>query len=100
MFELDGVNKDWLDNVHEMAAHPIGNNIWSVLRRISFAACIYFLCQERNNRIFRDTQKDWETIAKLIEETVRLKLMSIPVKNSQAVKAVEKKWLVKMKYRI
>ncbi|PWA81086.1 reverse transcriptase domain, Reverse transcriptase zinc-binding domain protein [Artemisia annua] len=100
MSGINGVNKDWLDNIQELATHPTGNNIWSVLRRIRFAACIYFLWQERNNRIFRDTHKDWETVAKLIEETVRLKLMSITVKNSQAVKAVEKKLFIKMKYKI
>ena len=82
-----------------MTTRLIGNNILSVLRSITFATCVYYVWQERNNKIFRDTQRDWETVAKLIEDTVRLKLMSISVKNSYEVREMEKKWLVKLKYR-
>ena len=60
--------------------------------RLCFAACVYSLWYERNCRIFRDEKKEPDDVAKSILENVKLKLMSLKVKNSVAVRIVEKEW--------
>ncbi|GJZ68208.1 histidinol dehydrogenase, chloroplastic isoform X1 [Tanacetum coccineum] len=40
---------------------------------------------ERNNEIFRDETKDWETVCNMVVEIVKLKLMGLRVKKSRAV---------------
>ena len=37
------------------------------IRRLVFSATIYFLWQERNGRIFKQSAKDWRLILKKIE---------------------------------
>ncbi|GKD44319.1 hypothetical protein Tco_1268964 [Tanacetum coccineum] len=49
-------------NEKHMANSPNGYNIWSVVRRLVFAASVYCLWQERNSRIFRDEKKYLEKL--------------------------------------
>ncbi|GKF06409.1 hypothetical protein Tco_0037077, partial [Tanacetum coccineum] len=46
---------------------------------------VYLIWQERNNEIFRDETKDWETVCNMVVEIVKLKLMGLRVKKSRAV---------------
>ncbi|PWA50640.1 reverse transcriptase domain, Reverse transcriptase zinc-binding domain protein [Artemisia annua] len=82
----------WDDTVQEFGNDDMGNNIRSVIMRLCFAACVYSIRYERNCRIFRDEKKEPNDVAKSILENVKLKLMSLKVKNSVAVRIVEKEW--------
>ncbi|GJV95654.1 hypothetical protein Tco_1547231 [Tanacetum coccineum] len=52
------------------------------------------LDRERNNRVFRDEECNWEIVLEMICETMRLKLMGLAVKKSKAVLQVATKWNV------
>ncbi|GJY91398.1 hypothetical protein Tco_0506594 [Tanacetum coccineum] len=45
-------DKYWRNIVDNIASKPCGKSIWSVVRRLCFAA--------RNGRIFKDEDKNWE----------------------------------------
>ncbi|GJV22625.1 retrovirus-related pol polyprotein from transposon TNT 1-94 [Tanacetum coccineum] len=45
-----------------------------VVKKIVFAATIYFLWQERNLRLFQDAKRKWEDLWQVIEENVKIKL--------------------------
>ncbi|PWA62228.1 RNA-directed DNA polymerase, eukaryota, Reverse transcriptase zinc-binding domain protein [Artemisia annua] len=69
-----------------------GNNIGSVVKRLCFATSVYSIWFERNNRIFRDEKKEAEDVVKTILDTVKLKLMCLKVKDSGAVRLIERTW--------
>lgn len=69
-----------------------GNNIWSAVRRLSLAAAIYYIWHERNQRLFRGDKKEAKELFDIICRTIQLKLMSLRVKNSEAVKKVASIW--------
>ncbi|GKB16864.1 hypothetical protein Tco_0850787, partial [Tanacetum coccineum] len=65
------------------------NSIKSVLQRISLASAIYYIWNERNNRIFTQEQKDTQCLFNAIEEIIKLQLLNLKVKRSVAVLKVE-----------
>ncbi|GKC66612.1 hypothetical protein Tco_1099210 [Tanacetum coccineum] len=85
---LQKVNYKWDDIVNELTGKKNGNNIWSAMRRLSLAAVVYYIWQERNQRIFKGSKRGEATLIDTINEIIKLKLMSIKVKNSNAVKRV------------
>ncbi|GJW12179.1 RNA-directed DNA polymerase, eukaryota, reverse transcriptase zinc-binding domain protein [Tanacetum coccineum] len=51
---------------------------------------------ERNNRIFRDEMRSSDEIYKTLEDIIRMRIMSLKVKNSVAVKKAQEVWNVKL----
>lgn len=80
--------EEWKPILEELIAMPNRRNIWIVVKKVVFAACVYFLWQERNLRQFQDSKREWDVLWKLIEETVKLKLSSLKVVKSNDVKEV------------
>ncbi|GKB68906.1 N-acetyltransferase 9-like protein [Tanacetum coccineum] len=72
-------------------------NIWSIVRRIILNAAVYYIWQERNNRIFKQEKRDTEIMANLIRETAMMKLIGLKVKDSVTVNEVERRWQIQMK---
>ncbi|GJT15001.1 hypothetical protein Tco_0873707 [Tanacetum coccineum] len=85
----------WEKIIDRILKSKIGNNIWSVIKRICLAAVVYYIWQERNLRLFQDIKRDPVTLSNEIRETVRLKRMNIRVKDSAAVRRVSDKWDIK-----
>ncbi|GJS99508.1 RNA-directed DNA polymerase, eukaryota, reverse transcriptase zinc-binding domain protein [Tanacetum coccineum] len=90
------LSDSWNQIISEMEALPLNRNIWSIVRRITFNAAVYFIWQERNNRIFKNEKRDKETIVKLIKENTVMKLIGLKVKESITVNEVENKWKIKL----
>ena len=80
------------DVVTEYLRLENGNNIWSVVRRLSLAAVTYHIWKERNQRLFRGDKREAKKLFEDICEVVQLKLMNLNVKNSEAVKRVANIW--------
>ncbi|GJV32919.1 RNA-directed DNA polymerase, eukaryota, reverse transcriptase zinc-binding domain protein [Tanacetum coccineum] len=71
-------------------------SIKSVLRRIVFAACVYFIWNERNKRLFtNDKKNNNELIAEMVNH-IRLKLASLTVKRTCQTVEICKKWKVNL----
>ena len=52
----------------------------------------YFIWQERNFRLFRETKRPWEILWKEIEEVIKLKLSGLKVAESSNVTEVYDLW--------
>ncbi|GJZ98249.1 RNA-directed DNA polymerase, eukaryota, reverse transcriptase zinc-binding domain protein [Tanacetum coccineum] len=83
--------------ISEVVLLPLNRNIWSIARRIILNAAVYYIWQERNNRIFKQEKRDTETMANLIRETAMMKLIGLKVKDSATVNEVERRWQIQMK---
>lgn len=70
------------------------NYIWNILRRLVIVATVYHIWVERNRRLFQNVDRSSDCVRKIIVEEVRLKLLSLRVKDSQGVKEVAKQWIV------
>ncbi|GJX96374.1 RNA-directed DNA polymerase, eukaryota, reverse transcriptase zinc-binding domain protein, partial [Tanacetum coccineum] len=90
------LSDNWNQIISEIEALPLNRNIWSIVRRIVFNAVVYFIWQERNNRIFKNEKRDKETIVKLIKENTVMKLIGLKVKESITVNEVENKYKIKL----
>ncbi|GJY24099.1 hypothetical protein Tco_0397757 [Tanacetum coccineum] len=86
----------WDHIINEIKALPSNNNIWSIVRRIVCGVVVYYIWQEKNNRLFKNEKMDRNTIFNIVKETVGMKLIGIKVKDSRTIKEVEKRWNVKM----
>ena len=71
---------------------PKKKNIWVILRKIVFVDVAYFIWQERNFRIFKETRRPWEILWMEIEEFIKLKLSSLKVAESSNVTEVYDLW--------
>ncbi|GJZ55588.1 hypothetical protein Tco_0610781 [Tanacetum coccineum] len=91
-----GSTYKWNDLVVEMSKRNNGNPIDSVIRRLCFAASVYLIWQERNNRIFRDECRSIEELIKVLSDIVRMRLLSLKFKRSTAVIKAKKRWDVKL----
>ncbi|GKC98530.1 RNA-directed DNA polymerase, eukaryota, reverse transcriptase zinc-binding domain protein [Tanacetum coccineum] len=61
-----------------------------------YGLAVYYIWQERNNRLFKNKKMDSNTILNIAKETVDMKLIGIKVNESRTVKEVEERWNVKM----
>ncbi|GJV06165.1 putative reverse transcriptase domain-containing protein [Tanacetum coccineum] len=67
----------WKDFLETLYALPNNINIWIVVKKLVFAATIYFIWQERNMRHFQEKKRKWKDLWKVIEETVITKMLPV-----------------------
>ncbi|XP_071704187.1 uncharacterized protein [Rutidosis leptorrhynchoides] len=63
-----------------------------VVTKLLFAATVYFVWQERNNRMFKGRKRSTDALFREIYATVRLKLMSVRFKESRQVNELKMAW--------
>ena len=93
---LQLIASKWNLIIDELAEKPNGNSIGSIVRRLCLGAAVYNIWRERNYRIFREEKRCWQNVLSDIIDTVRLRLMGLSVKDTQAVKQVSSQWNVVM----
>ncbi|GJS97584.1 hypothetical protein Tco_0804552 [Tanacetum coccineum] len=81
----------WDHIIDEMKVLPSNKNIWSIVRRLVCGTVVYYIWQERNNRLFKNEKRDINTIINIAKEAVGMKLLGIKVKESGMLKKVEGK---------
>nr|GEY27449.1 hypothetical protein [Tanacetum cinerariifolium]GEY36830.1 hypothetical protein [Tanacetum cinerariifolium] len=64
----------------------------SVIAKLVFAACSYFIWQERNYRLFKKWERSKEQFLELIMSIVRLKLLSCRFKKTYRVDSLAQIW--------
>ncbi|GJV15147.1 hypothetical protein Tco_1360470 [Tanacetum coccineum] len=99
MIKQSGWNEKWHDILDTMSKMPCTKSIMSILRRIVLAACVYYIWNERNSRLFGNGKKSYKDLLKIIVNFVRIKVASLIVKNSSTVTEVSKQWQVIMNIR-
>ncbi|GJX09402.1 RNA-directed DNA polymerase, eukaryota, reverse transcriptase zinc-binding domain protein [Tanacetum coccineum] len=93
---MDDVNNEWENILNRVIEMAYNNSIKSILRRVMLAACVYFIWDERNKRLFGNPKRNHETVLLLIINNIRMKLMSLKVNNSAQVADVNREWQVSM----
>ncbi|GJZ54066.1 RNA-directed DNA polymerase, eukaryota, reverse transcriptase zinc-binding domain protein [Tanacetum coccineum] len=86
-----GSTYKWNDIVAEMLRKFNGNAINSIIKRLCFAASVYLVWQERNNRIFRDEARSTEELFKVLIDIVRMRLLTLKVKRSNAAMRIQER---------
>ncbi|XP_071727851.1 uncharacterized protein [Rutidosis leptorrhynchoides] len=66
----------------------------NVVPKLVFAAMVYYIWQERNNRLFGGKSRSVDQMFKVIFSTVRLKLLSLKFKESRDVRVLKDNWKV------
>ncbi|GJW50507.1 RNA-directed DNA polymerase, eukaryota, reverse transcriptase zinc-binding domain protein, partial [Tanacetum coccineum] len=90
--KLDFVSNVWGEVISSITNRSANNSIWSVIQRLVFGASVYFIWQERNARLFRNTEWSEDVLFKQVVDTVRLKLMSLKIRKSVNVKIPADMW--------
>ncbi|GKA51156.1 RNA-directed DNA polymerase, eukaryota, reverse transcriptase zinc-binding domain protein [Tanacetum coccineum] len=90
------LSRCWDKIINEVKALELNKNIWSIMRRLVCGAAVFYIWQERNNRLFKNEKRDSNTILNIVKEIVKMKLIGIKVKESRIVKEVEERWNDKM----
>ncbi|GJV15253.1 hypothetical protein Tco_1360576 [Tanacetum coccineum] len=83
--------------VHILVSNGNGSNIKSIIRRLAFAASIYSIWQKRNGRIFKESKRSCDEVFKSMIEMIKNKLHGITVKDSLAVRDIERRWAITCK---
>ncbi|KAJ9535293.1 hypothetical protein OSB04_un001605 [Centaurea solstitialis] len=89
--------RSWAELVEELSKYNYGRSIWSVVHRLVFAAGVYFLWQERNNRRYGENHRSVVVLARQVLELIKLKLMGLKVKNNDQTKRVAIIWDLEVK---
>ncbi|GJV50023.1 RNA-directed DNA polymerase, eukaryota, reverse transcriptase zinc-binding domain protein [Tanacetum coccineum] len=94
-----GVNfddMDWNGLINSVSKLYNGNSIYSVVGRLGSVACVYLIWQERNGRIFKNEKRSPTDLFDALCEIIRMRLMSLKVKNLRVVLRVQQQWNVKL----
>ncbi|GJY44437.1 reverse transcriptase zinc-binding domain-containing protein [Tanacetum coccineum] len=91
------LSHNWNNMIDESTRMATNNNIWSIMRRLVIGAVVYYIWQERNERLFKKQKRDVKILVQLVTETIKIRMMSFRVKESNAVKDVEMRCNVKLK---
>ncbi|GJV14256.1 RNA-directed DNA polymerase, eukaryota, reverse transcriptase zinc-binding domain protein [Tanacetum coccineum] len=86
---LKNFKREWVDTVSYMAMGH-GRNIKSVVSRVVFRVVVYYIWQERNKRCSTQEKRSVKTLCNIILDIVRMRLISLKVKDSANVKEVAK----------
>nr|GEX01810.1 hypothetical protein [Tanacetum cinerariifolium] len=63
------VSNVWGEVISSISNRPANNSIWSVIQSLVFGAIVYYIWQERNVRLFRDSIRSEEVLFNTIVET-------------------------------
>ena len=97
--EQEDLPDSWDDIVRCMIRMKCNRSIKSILRRVGFAACVYYIWNERNKRLFSDEKRKVEDLINEIHNHLRLKLSSLHVKETTQFTDVCNKWKVVMNFK-
>ncbi|GJX13339.1 probable L-cysteine desulfhydrase, chloroplastic [Tanacetum coccineum] len=80
MSNLGNVSNSWAQVISSIVIIPAKNTIWNVIQRLVLGASVYFIWQERNNRLFGGYSRIEDIVFKLIVDIVRYMIMRFKLK--------------------
>ncbi|PWA73992.1 reverse transcriptase zinc-binding domain-containing protein [Artemisia annua] len=87
----------WHSIIDEFSQLKANRSIWSIIRRLVLGATIYFIWQERNTRLFKNSERKGEVLIQNIMDSIKCRIMSFVVKETENIRAVETKWNVQLR---
>ncbi|KAK1424620.1 hypothetical protein QVD17_19953 [Tagetes erecta] len=89
MVQVDG---KWEDIVQFFISRGEWKSISSIVDRLVLGAAAYYVWQERNARLFENDKRTPTQISNVILKTVRMRLLSIRMKDSITTRRIMAKW--------
>ena len=90
--QQEELSNNWNEILNGLISKLCNKSIMSILRRIVLAACVYYVWNERNKRLFANEKRDYKVLLTVIVNNIRLKLAS----KSAKIDEVSKRWQVYM----
>ncbi|XP_071713252.1 uncharacterized protein [Rutidosis leptorrhynchoides] len=87
---IKGTNWSYISSVLAPIAGRNRANV--VVTKLCFAASIYYVWQERNNRLFAKESRSTDKLFEIIFSTVRMKMLTIKFKDSRDVAKMKVAW--------
>lgn len=97
LINLNNVPDKWLDIIDLLKQATRGKSIWYVIRRLVLASTVYRIWIEKNNRIFKDKRRPFETMVNTIANEVRSRLKSLNLKASPNIAKAKIHWRLPIK---
>lgn len=75
----------WCDLVDHVSQNWKGKSLVHIINKLTLGSLVYFIWQERNLRIFQNQHRSSRQVIKCIQDTVRMKIMGLKIRNSNRV---------------
>ena len=92
------MSNSWETLLEQYINEPCNNTIGSVLKRNGLATSVYHIWKERNARLFTGEKIVNSALLKIIEENIKVQLMSLKVRRTSQVIKIAQKWNVVLNY--
>ncbi|XP_071695295.1 uncharacterized protein [Rutidosis leptorrhynchoides] len=92
---LDFAPDEWYGIIEFLEKRPINKSIWSIIQRLILGACVYYVWQEINLRLFQNKSRPMNDLVKIIKKTIMLKLAGLTIKKSRQTKPTFELWNLK-----
>ncbi|XP_021979813.1 uncharacterized protein LOC110875929 [Helianthus annuus] len=90
--DMGNVNDTWSSIMAWIEQHASSKKLEHIVCKLVVAASTYFIWQERNNRLFSHLQRREETVAQLILDMVRLRIMGFKVGGDIGHRKLLERW--------
>lgn len=87
----------WADLVGFASSNWSGNSLLNVVNKLVLGGLVYFIWQERNCRLFQKKFRSVNQVIGCIEETIRLKILGLKIRNSSRVFRTLRLWNISWK---
>lgn len=98
--ERNDLPNKWDEIIRNMVSVKHNRSIKSIMSRILFAACVYFIWHERNKRLFTNEKNEAKEVSMNVINYMRLKLSSLTVRKTTQIENVCKNWGVVMNEKL
>ncbi|XP_021971338.1 uncharacterized protein LOC110866498 [Helianthus annuus] len=93
--DMGMVNDTWSSVMAWVDQHANSKKLEHIVCKLVVAASTYFIWQERNNRLFSNLQRSENTVAQLILDIVRLRIMGFKVSGDVNHRKLLERWKIK-----
>ncbi|KAL2224843.1 UNVERIFIED_CONTAM: hypothetical protein Sindi_2938100 [Sesamum indicum] len=87
-------NRDWITDIEWASQRWRGKHIVNISYQALLASCVYHIWRERNLRRFEHTERTPSTMALLIVEDIRQRILSISLPRSVSTRALYRLWRI------
>ncbi|KAL2228923.1 UNVERIFIED_CONTAM: hypothetical protein Sindi_1872000 [Sesamum indicum] len=87
-------NRDWKTDIEWASQKWRGKHIVNISYRALLASCVYHIWRERNLRRFEHTERTPSTMALLIVEDIKQRILSISLPRSVSTRALYRLWRI------
>ncbi|XP_022015041.1 uncharacterized protein LOC110914561 [Helianthus annuus] len=92
--DMGNVNDNWSSIMAWIEQNAASKKLEHIVCKLVVAASTYFIWQERNNRLFSNIQRKEETVAQVILDMVRLRIMGFKIERDVNHRKLLETWRI------